>query len=110
MTGAEDMGVCETAAETMIEVIGLKKHFSLHGGFFRPAKRVRAVDGVSLAIGRGGTVGLVGESGCVKTTLARVILKLTKPTEGSIKIDGVDVTKATAAQEAKMRSEVAVVI
>jgi oligopeptide/dipeptide ABC transporter ATP-binding protein len=93
----------------MIEVTGLKKHFSLYGGFFGQARKVRAVDGVSLAIGRGGIVGLVGESGSGKTTLARTILKLTKPTEGSIKIDGVDITKATAAQETKMRSEVAVV-
>ncbi|MDR1515290.1 MAG: ABC transporter ATP-binding protein [Synergistaceae bacterium] len=103
------MGVCETGTGPMIEVSGLKKYFSLYGGFWGAVRKVRAVDGVSLAIDRGGTVGLVGESGSGKTTLARTILKLTKPTEGAIRIDGVDITKATAAQETKMRSEVAVV-
>jgi oligopeptide/dipeptide ABC transporter ATP-binding protein len=109
MTGAENMGVCETGAGPMIEISGLKKHFSLYRGFFSPAQKVRAVDGVSLAINRGGIVGVVGESGSGKTTLARAILKLIKPTEGSIKIDGIDITKATAEQETKMRAEISVV-
>jgi oligopeptide/dipeptide ABC transporter ATP-binding protein len=103
------MRACGTDVEIMIEISGLKKYFPLRGGFFGPTRKIRAVDGVSLTINRGGIVGLVGESGSGKTTLARMILKLVKPTEGFIKIDGIDITKATAEQEARMRSEIAVV-
>jgi oligopeptide/dipeptide ABC transporter ATP-binding protein len=109
MTGTENMLASQTDAETMIEMSGVKKYFPLRGGFFGPTLKVRAVDGVNLTVNRGGIVGIVGESGSGKTTLARMILKLVKPTEGVIKIDGVDITKATAEQETKMRSEIAVV-
>jgi oligopeptide/dipeptide ABC transporter ATP-binding protein len=107
MTEAENMSAQETGP--MIEIIGLKKYFSLQSGFFAPARKIKAVDGVSLSVEKGGIVGVVGESGSGKTTLARMILKLIKPTEGSVKIGGVDIARATAAQETKMRSEIAVV-
>lgn len=67
----------------LLEVKDLKVHFPLRGGVFMKAKkRCKAVDGVSLTIGQGETVGLVGESGCGKTTLGKTILNLIKPTSG----------------------------
>ena len=83
----------------LLEVDGLVKHFPLRGlgvwldtlrGRVPPA--VRAVDGVSLAIDPGETVGLVGESGCGKSTVARCLLRLIEPTAGHIGFDGVDLT------------------
>jgi len=77
----------------VLEVTGLKKHFALGGGFLRGAARsVRAVDGVSFAIAPHETLGLVGESGCGKSTVGRTVLRLIEPTAGTISIDGRDIT------------------
>jgi oligopeptide/dipeptide ABC transporter ATP-binding protein len=78
----------------MLEVAGLKKHFPLKG------KTLRAVDGISFTIGEGETLGLVGESGCGKSTAGKAILRLIDPTEGTIRLRGVDIT---ALGEAAMR-------
>jgi peptide/nickel transport system ATP-binding protein/oligopeptide transport system ATP-binding protein len=76
-----------------LEVIDLAKHFPVRGGLLqRQTGVVRAVDGVSFAIARGETLGLVGESGCGKTTVSRMVLKLIEPTAGKILHGGVDVT------------------
>ncbi|MCK6450239.1 MAG: dipeptide ABC transporter ATP-binding protein [Alphaproteobacteria bacterium] len=76
-----------------LEVDGLKKHFPVYKGVLsRPAGAVRAVDGVSFAVTRGETLGLVGESGCGKSTVGRVVLKLLEPTAGRILLAGEDVT------------------
>jgi len=73
------------ADEVLVSVRGLKKYFPIRGGLLRRAVGfVRAVDGVGFTIHRGETVGLVGESGCGKTTVGRSILRLTKPTEGTV--------------------------
>ncbi len=75
----------------LLEVRHLKVHFPLPGGPFRRAKAwVRAVDGVSFELRSGETLGLVGESGCGKTTLGRAILRLIKPTSGQILLEGED--------------------
>lgn len=80
---------------TLIDIRRLKKHFPIVGGVFRrPVGMVRAVDGVSLAIKRGQWLGLVGESGCGKTTLAKTVVRLLKPTSGHIYFDVPDEVKA----------------
>src|SRR5439155_2379134 len=66
--------------------------------FSRVSDRVYAVDGVSFQIGRGETLGLVGESGCGKSTVGRTLLKLLEPTDGQIVVNGADITRLGAAQ------------
>ena len=74
---------------SLVEVKNLKVHFPVRAGVMqRPVAWVRAVDGVSFAINAGETIGLVGESGCGKTTLGRAILRLYEPTAGEIFFDG----------------------
>ena len=78
----------------LIEVRELRKYFSVSSSFINPFKKyvVRAVDGISLKIGRGKTLGLAGESGCGKTTLGRCLLRLSEPTSGSLLFEGQDIT------------------
>jgi len=77
----------------LLHVNNLKMHFPIHGGIFRrQVGTVYAVDGVSLRIKPGETVGLVGESGCGKTTVGRAILRLYKPTEGQVIFNGEDMS------------------
>ena len=77
----------------LLEVTDLVKHYPVAGGFFgREVGVVRAVDGVSFTIRRGETLGLVGESGCGKTTTGRCILQLERPTSGSIRFEGQELT------------------
>jgi oligopeptide/dipeptide ABC transporter ATP-binding protein len=77
----------------LLEVTDLKKHFPIHKGVFsKVSGQVYAVDGVSFSIGRGETLGLVGESGCGKSTVGRTLLRLLEPTSGSVRIGGEDIT------------------
>ncbi len=85
--------------DPLVEITDLRKHFPVRGGVFRRVVgQIRAVDGVSLAVGPGQTVGLVGESGCGKSTLGRTILRLQDPTSGSIRFAGEDITHLTRRQ------------
>ncbi len=87
----------------VLEVRNLKKHFPVAGGIFSRTKQtVKAVDGVSLTIGPRETLGLVGESGCGKSTAGRLILRLIEPTEGEISLDGKRIDGLTRGQ---MRAE-----
>ena len=84
-------------SKPIAEVTELKKHFALGGSLFaRNAAMVKAVDGVSFAINPGETLCLVGESGCGKSTVGKLLLRLLEPTEGTIRLDGQDITHLDA--------------
>jgi oligopeptide/dipeptide ABC transporter ATP-binding protein len=90
-----------TTAAPVLEVEGLTKHFPVTRGLLkRTVATVRAVDGVSFTIAAGETLCLVGESGCGKSTVAKLILRLLEPSGGAVRLGGVDVTKL---DEASMR-------
>src|SRR5215469_13910191 len=79
------------AAQPLLSVQHLKKYFPIHRGIFsKVAAYVKAVDDISFEIDRGETFGLVGESGCGKTTAGRAILRLLEPDAGEIRFDGID--------------------
>jgi peptide/nickel transport system ATP-binding protein len=97
-------------APVSLEVQSLVKHFPVHGGLLLRRKgTVKAVDGVSFAIGRAETLGLVGESGCGKTTVSRMVLKLLEPTSGRILLNGTDVTALSPAAMWQYRRNVQIV-
>ncbi len=93
-----------TKNEILIEVKDLKKHFPIMRGVFRKqVGAVRAVDGVSFNIHKGETLGLVGESGCGKSTTGRTILQLLEPTEGTVRFKDKDLTTLSSAELRKSR-------
>ncbi len=98
-------------AQPLIVVENLKKHFPVSGGMvFRQKKgSVRAVDGISFTIAKGETLGLVGESGCGKTTAGRTILNLYPPTEGKIIVTGKEFSKARQAEMKEFRRKTAMI-
>jgi oligopeptide transport system ATP-binding protein len=96
--------------EVLLEVRDLVKHFSVGGGMFGGrAGTVRAVDGVSFALRRGETLGLVGESGCGKTTTGRCILQLERPTSGQVIFEGRDLGKLSDTDLRPMRRRMQVI-
>ncbi|HEY0909785.1 MAG TPA: ATP-binding cassette domain-containing protein, partial [Bradyrhizobium sp.] len=92
----EDVG---GAAQPLLQVVGLTKHFPVRGDLFSARKTVRAVDDVSFAIAKGETVGIVGESGCGKSTTARLLMHLMKRDAGEIIYDGMTVGRALSLRE-----------
>ncbi len=95
-------------AETLIEVRDLKMHFPVTKGIIlqRQVGAIKAVDGVSFSIKRGETLGLVGESGCGKSTTGRAILQLYRPTSGQVLFQGIDLTKLHGEEMRRMRRKV----
>jgi len=90
--------------ETLLHVDDLKMHFPIYRGVFqRQVGAVRAVDGVSFDVKRGETLGLVGESGCGKSTTGRTILQLYKPTAGKVEFDGTNLVTLKGEQMRQMR-------
>jgi len=95
---------------TLLRVVELKKYFPVRGGLFSHSDRmVKAVDGVSFDIQRGETLGLVGESGCGKTTTGRAILQLQKPTSGQVYLDDVELTKLDKESLRRLRTRMQIV-
>ncbi len=90
----------------MIEARGLAKRFPVGGGLLRKPRLLHAVDGVDLEIRKGETFAIVGESGCGKSTLARLLMRLLEPTEGSIRIDGDDISTVGGAALKSLRRDV----
>ena len=94
----------------LLSVRDLTKHFPIKKGLFgRTAGAVRAVDGVSFDVMPGETLGLVGESGCGKSTTGRMILRLIEPTAGSIEFDGVELTKLDSGSMRALRRKIQVI-
>jgi oligopeptide/dipeptide ABC transporter ATP-binding protein len=96
------------SAAPVVEVKGLKKHFGARRGLFSSAK-VYAVDGISFSIKPGETLGLVGESGCGKSTVGKLILKLIEPTAGEILLDGVRIDELSRGDMRPHRQDLQVV-
>ncbi len=93
-----------TENSALVRVVDLKKHFSIAGGFLnRRVKTVKAVDGISFEIQAGETLGLVGESGCGKSTAGRAILQLLPPTSGQVLLGDIDLTQAGSDQVRNLR-------
>ncbi len=94
----------------LLQVTNLVKHFPLRVGLFRkPHSWVKAVDGVSFTVGRGESFGLVGESGCGKTTLGRLILRLIAPTSGEVHFDGRDILHMPDAELLELRRRMQII-
>ncbi len=94
----------------LLEVAHVKQHFPVRRGVFnRVSGHVHAVDDVSFSLGRGETLGLVGESGCGKTTLSRTIMRLLEPTDGTIELEGRDISHARSRELRPLRKDVQMV-
>lgn len=99
-------------SEILLEVKNLKKHFNKSSNSIlknRSSNTVKAVDGISFHVKKGETLGIVGESGCGKSTMGRVILQLLKPTEGEVWFEGKDISKFTNGQLRKLRKDIQII-
>lgn len=104
-------GTQDGEGDIILEVTDLKKHFPINAGFIiqRQVGAVRAVDGISFKVYRGETLGLVGESGCGKSTTGRTILQLYKPTAGSVRFEGQELTDLPNSQMREKRRDMQII-
>jgi len=97
-------------SERLLQVTDLKKYFEVHtGAMTRSRGTVKAVDGVSFNLEHGKTLGLVGESGCGKSTTGRTIMRLIEPTSGEVRFEGVDITKLKGSDLKSFRRQVQII-
>ncbi|RIW32332.1 dipeptide ABC transporter ATP-binding protein [Bacillus salacetis] len=96
--------------EPLLKVEGLKKHFPITGGIMgRPVNHVKAVDGVSFQVRKGETLGIVGESGCGKSTTGRMLMRLIDPSEGKVTFEDKELTSLSKADMRKIRRDIQMV-
>ncbi len=108
MTSVEESRESRVAPGVLLEAQGLKKHFPVTKGLLlsKVTGWIKAVDGISFQVRAGETLGIVGESGCGKSTTAKMLLMLEEPTEGSILFQGKEIDKANNAERREYRSSV----
>ena len=109
-TASTSAGPRSHDAANLVEVDALKVHFPIRSGIFKTTKgTVKAVDGVTFEVRRGETLGLVGVSGCGKSTIGRAMIRLREPTDGSVRFDGVDLTSLNSGALRKMRRRMQII-
>jgi oligopeptide transport system ATP-binding protein len=109
-TVAAEPGVRPHDKANIVEVDNLKVHFPIRSGIFQTTKgSVKAVDGVTIEVRRGETLGLVGESGCGKSTIGRAMIRLRDATSGTVRFDGVDLTSLNSEALRKMRRRMQII-
>ena len=98
----------DDAQSPLLEIAGLVKHFPVRtaGAWGGHSQTLVAVDGVDLSVGAGESLGLVGETGCGKTTLGRLIVRLLEPTEGAIRFEGRDITRVRGGELKALRGKI----
>jgi oligopeptide transport system ATP-binding protein len=100
----------EFMTEPLLKVENLKKHFPITGGILgRPVSSVKAVDGVSFTVNKGETLGIVGESGCGKSTTGRMLMRLIDPSEGRVTFEDRELTSLSNSEMRKIRREIQMV-
>jgi len=105
-----DATTVEEGTQPLLEVVNLEVHFPVRKGILsRVVDHIKAVDGISFRVYRGQTLGLVGESGCGKTTAGRAILRLIEPTAGVVRFEGINLADLGARELQKMRSRMQII-